>query len=83
MAMQKNPYTWISQGGSLQELYFLVYKDSIIKAQIDEAVEAAKATWSAPAANVKPVSNPAKPTTSLGSDNGVSLSQLLSQASKK
>lgn len=80
MALSKNPYTWLSQGGTLSELYYLVYREKITQDAINKAVEEAKVEWESKKAPIPPSSNPAKPSRSNGS---LSLDQLLNQAVNK
>lgn len=81
VALNKNPYQWLAQGGTLSDLYYLVYRERILKDEVSKAVEAEKAKWSSqPKA---PSTNPAAPATSNTSYTGVSLDQLLAQATKK
>ena len=80
MALSKNPYTWLSQGGTLSELYYLVYREKITQDAISRAVEEARTEWEAKKAPVPPSSNPAKPSRSNGA---LSLDQLLNQAVNK
>jgi hypothetical protein len=80
MALNKNPYTWLAQGGTLDDLYYLVYRETITQAAIDKAVEEAKASWSNPAV-VTPTPNPAAPA-STSKDPKISVASLLKQAGK-
>lgn len=80
MALSKNPYTWLSQGGTLSELYYLVYRERITQDAINKAVEEAKVEWESKKAPIPPSSNPAKPSRSNGA---LSLDQLLNQAINK
>ena len=80
MALNKNPYTWLAQGGTLDDLYYLVYRETITQSAIDKAVEEAKALWSNPAV-VTPTPNPAAPATS-SKDPKISVASLLKQAGK-
>jgi len=86
MTQKKNPYQWLAQGGDLQDLYILVYRDKLLKQQIDSAVEQARAKFqeeSTRQAKV-PAANPAKPTQPKATNNtGPSLQDLLAQAAKK
>lgn len=86
MSVKKNPYQWLAQGGDLQDLYILVYRDKLLKQQIDTAVTQAKGKWEEERLRQTkvPVANPAqstqpKPT----NNNGVSLSDLLTQAADR
>jgi len=86
MAVKKNPYQWLAQGGDLQDLYILVYRDKLLKQQVDSAVNQAKTKWEEERARQAkvPVANPAQPTQPKpASNNGVSLSDLLSQAAER
>lgn len=80
MSLSKNPYTWLSQGGTLSELYYLVYREKITQDAINKAVEEARTEWEAKKAPIPPSSNPAKPSRTNGS---LSLDQLLNQAINK
>lgn len=80
MALSKNPYTWLSQGGTLSELYYLVYREKITQDAINKAVDEARIEWESKKAPVPPSSNPAKPSRSNGA---LSLDQLLNQAVNK
>lgn len=80
MALNKNPYTWLAQGGTLDDLYYLVYRESITQSAIDKAVEEAKASWSNPAV-VTPTPNPAAPA-STSKDPKITIASLLKQAGK-
>lgn len=82
MALKKNPYQWLAQGGTLSDLYYLVYRDNLMKAEIDKAVEEAKAKWEASNSKKPPISNPAAPKTK-SSPDGISLDSLLTQAVSK
>jgi hypothetical protein len=82
LAINRNPYQWLAQGGNLNDLYFLIYKDRIIQERIDKEVSDAKSKWEAANKKQAPVSNPATPSQSTNVD-GVSLSDLLSSAVKK
>ena len=82
LAINRNPYQWLAQGGNLNDLYFLIYKDRIIQERIDKEVADAKSKWEASNKKQAPVSNPATPSQSTNAD-GVSLSDLLSSAVKK
>jgi hypothetical protein len=87
MAQRKNPYQWLAQGGDLQDLYILVYRDKLLKQEIENAVGQAKTKWEEEAQRKGkvPVANPAKPTqpTTTKATNGPSLQELLSQAAGK
>lgn len=81
MALHKNPYAWLAQGGTLPDLYYLVYRDKIMKEEIDKAVEEAKVKWEQATNKKAPTSNPAASTQSTSS-NTLSLNQLLNEAVK-
>jgi hypothetical protein len=87
MALRKNPYQWLAQGGDLQDLYILVYRDKLLKQEIDNAIGQAKSKWEEELQRKTkvPVANPAKPTqtTATKNTNGPSLQELLSQAAGK
>lgn len=82
LAVHRNPYQWLAQGGNLNDLYFLIYKDRLIQSQVDKEVAAAKEKWEAGTKKIAPTSNPANPAPSVNKD-GISLSDLLSNAIKK
>jgi hypothetical protein len=86
MSVKKNPYQWLAQGGDLQDLYILVYRDKLLKQQIDTAVTQAKGKWEEERARQTkvPVANPAQSTQPKPiNNNGVSLSDLLTEASNR
>lgn len=60
MEKDKNPYRWLNQGGTLQDLYNIVYAENLEQSRIDAAVAAAKAEWEAAAAAAgrAPLPNP-------------------------
>lgn len=82
IALNKNPYQWLAQGGALEDLYYLIYKDNVIKAAVDKAVSEAKTQWEASHNVTPPASNPASPASN-PSSNAVSLNDLLSKAINK
>lgn len=82
MALKKNPYQWLAQGGSLHDLYYLVYRERLMKDEVAKAVEEAKAKWEAANTKKPPVSNPAAPSTKTTNPNSVSLDELLEDAIK-
>ena len=81
MALQKNPYAWLAQGGTLPDLYYLVYREKIMKEEINKAVEEAKAKWEEATNKKAPTSNPAASTQTVSSST-LSLKQLLNEAVK-
>jgi hypothetical protein len=86
MSVKKNPYQWLAQGGDLQDLYILVYRDKLLKQQVDSAVGLAKTKWEEERARQTkvPVANPAQSTQPKPiNNNGVSLSDLLTEASNR
>ena len=83
MALKKNPYQWLAQGGSLHDLYYLVYRERLLKDEVTKAVEEAKAKWEASNSKKPPVSNPAASTSQTSNPNLVSMDELLSQAVDK
>jgi hypothetical protein len=87
MSLKKNPYQWLAQGGDLQDLYILVYRDKLLKNEIDNAVTQARTKWDEELQRKTkvPVANPAKPTqaSTTKNTNGPSLQELLGQAAKK
>ena len=82
LALQHNPYQWLAQGGALEDLYYLVYRERITKESVDKAVEEAKAKWDNDHSKKAPASNPASPAV-VSSESGLSLNQLLTSAAKK
>lgn len=82
MALKKNPYQWLAQGGTLHDLYYLVYRERITKDEIAKAVEEAKSKWEASTSKKPPVSNPATPSKSSTDPNAMSLEALLQSAIK-
>lgn len=82
MALKKNPYQWLAQGGTLHDLYYLVYRERLMKEEITRAVDEAKAKWEASNTKKPPVSNPAASTKKTSNDNAFSLDSLLQQAIK-
>jgi hypothetical protein len=86
MAVNKNPYRWLAQGGNLLDLYSIIYKDKLLKAEIDKAVAEAKAKWEEEHARQTriPTPNPApgaKPREK--NPNGLSLEDLLAEAAAR
>jgi hypothetical protein len=86
MASKKNPYQWLAQGGTLMDLYNIVYADKIVERRIKDAIEKERTTWEADAAKRKtPIPNPAK-TTAPGTaeyKDGVSMEELLAEAASR
>ena len=82
MALKKNPYQWLAQGGSLSDLYYLVYRDTLMKNEINKAVEEAKAKWESSNAKKAPTTNPAAPANKTTNDSSISLDVLLREAVK-
>ena len=86
MSQKKNPYQWLAQGGDLQDLYILVYRDRLLKEQINTALTEAKTKWEEERTRQTkvPVANPAKPAQATSKNtNGPSLQDLLAQAVNK
>jgi hypothetical protein len=81
MALKKNPYQWLAQGGTLNDLYYLVYRERLIKDEVNKAVEEAKAKWEEAKTKKAPTSNPAASTTHTSSTT-ISLDSLLQDAVK-
>lgn len=81
VAANKNPYQWLAQGGSLDDLYYLIYKENVVNAAVEKAVAEAKAKWEAEHSTTPPAVNPANPTSN--TKTSVSLSDLLTEAAKK
>lgn len=87
LALKKNPYQWLAQGGDIQDLYYFVYRNKLEQDKINTAVQEAKAKWDADMVkqNRAPLSNPAptpKPT-STSNPTGLSMEQLLQEAATK
>lgn len=82
MALKKNPYQWIAQGGTLNDLYYLVYRDTLVKAEIDKAVEEAKSKWEEANNKKAPTTNPAASTKKTSSLE-LSIDQLLEEAATR
>lgn len=83
---KKNPYLWLAQGGDLNDLYYIIYKDKLMADHANKAVEEAKLKWSAEANKpTPPIQNPGTPNPAKtpGGADGVSLAQLLADASKR
>jgi hypothetical protein len=86
MSNKKNPYQWLAQGGSLLDLYNIVYADKIVERRIKEAVEKEKTAWEADSAKRKaPIANPAKQTQSTQTEykEGLSMEELLERAATR
>jgi len=86
MAVKKNPYQWIAQGGDLKDLYHLIYRDKLVQSEIDKAIEAARAKWDEEHQRQTkvPTPNPAQRTPAAKvNEDGLSMSQLLEEAAKK
>ena len=86
LAVKKNPYSWIQQGGTLQDLYNILYRDKIMQSEIDKAVSEARAKWDEEAvrSTKTPAPNPANPTRqNPNPSNGLTMDQLLEEAAKK
>ena len=81
MALKKNPYQWLAQGGTLSDLYYLVYRENLMKSEIEKAVADAKSKWEAANTKKPPTSNPATPKQKTSTD-GIALDALLSEAIK-
>lgn len=86
MAQKKNPYQWLAQGGTLNDLYSIIYRDKIIQDRIDKAINEAKSKWEAEhnRTNRTPTPNPGavlKPQVNNG--DGLSLDQMLAEAAAR
>lgn len=81
IAANKNPYQWLAQGGSLEDLYYLIYKENVVNSAVEKAVAEARAKWEAEHNTTPPATNPAAPTSN--TKTSVSLSDLLTEAAKK
>lgn len=77
----KNPYQWLAQGGSLEDLYYLIYKDNVINVAVEKAVAEAKAKWEKELNTTPPTTNPANPAPT--NKSTMSLNDLLIEASKR
>lgn len=82
MALKKNPYQWLAQGGTLPDLYYLVYRERLMQSEINKAVEEAKAKWEASNTKKAPTTNPAS-TKQSTTVEGISLPDLLAAATNK
>lgn len=82
MTLKKNPYQWLAQGGTLHDLYYLVYRERLMKEEVARAVDEAKAKWESTNTKKPPVSNPAAPSKKTSDPNAISLSDLLASAIK-
>ena len=70
----------------MDDQYFLVYRDKLVKKQINDAVEAEKIKWQEQATRQTkvPTSNPASPKVQTqGATDGLSFEQMLEEAAKK
>ena len=87
MALQKNPYRWLAQGGDLKDLYRNIYWDKLVKEQVDIAVNAAKVKWDEDVkkATKIPAPNPAlpKPPAPTPGAGGITLDALLTEAASR
>lgn len=84
LAVKKNPYAWIASGGTLDDLYHIVYREQIIADQVKQAVEAERVKWDAQQNRTykKPTPNPATPKdTAITGD--LTMEQLLAEAAKR
>ena len=81
MTLKKNPYQWLAQGGTLKDLYYLVYRETLMKNEVDKAIEEAKAKWEASTNKKAPVTNPATTVTDKNTTS-VTLDELLKSAIK-
>lgn len=82
LAQNRNPYAWLASGFSINDLYYIIYRDKLTTDRVTKAVAEERAKWENP---VKaPSSNPAptKPTSKIKED-GLSLSEILAQAATK
>jgi len=85
MESKKNPYQWIAQGGTLADLYNLIYADKIKQNDIDAAVATAKAKWEADAAaaNRVPKGNPGQAVVKKAvAEGGKTMKELLAEAAE-
>ena len=86
MAAKKNPYQWISQGGTLPDLYNILYADKISADRISKAVSEARAKWEAEMTQQTrtPTPNPGQPTPPTPQNNsGLTMAQLLEEAANR
>lgn len=83
LQQKRNPYQWLAQGGNIQDLYYIIYREKLIKAQVDKAVSEERAKWDNPNRGRTPAPNPAKPKSAepTRDPNGLSLDDLLKAAS--
>lgn len=83
LQQKRNPYQWLAQGGNIQDLYYIIYRDKLIKAKVDQAVAEERAKWDNPNRGRTPAPNPAKPKVPASpvDANGMSLNDLLKAAS--
>ena len=84
LAVKKNPYSWIASGGTLDDLYHIVYREQIIAEQVKQAVEAERAKWDAQLNRTgkKPTPNPATPKDTAITGE-LTMEQLLAEAAKR
>ena len=87
MAAKKNPYQWLSQGGTLPDLYNIVYAAKLTTSKIEQAVNEARTKWEAEAKQVTrtPAPNPGQPSAQpTGTQQtGMTIAQLLEQAAQR
>lgn len=83
LTVKKNPYQWLAQGGTLGDLYYLIYRDTLTKSAVDKAVAEAQAQWSKNNSAKAPTTNPASQASASSNSDGLSLEQLLNEASKR
>jgi len=86
MAMKKNPYQWIAQGGNLQDLYFILYRDKLMKSQVEKSVAEERIKWEEELARKTktPVPNPAvRKENADDPQQGISMRDLLEEAAKR
>lgn len=84
MAKGKNPYQWLAQGGTLDDLYQNVYTDKIIEDRIAAAVEKARKEWEASSGRRAPTPNPgASNPQQTNNKEGLSMQEMLAEAAKK
>lgn len=83
MAKKKNPYAWLAQGGSLEDLYYVIYRDKIIEREVT------KRAGTPPTPNPVPTPAPVPPNKNPGIPAGdpakqeISLNDLLERAAGK
>lgn len=78
---KRNPYQWLSAGGSLEDLYYIIYRESIIEKRVNERTASTAPVNEAKPAN-PPLRNPGKPNATINTTDGITLDDLLIKAAK-